>query len=214
MIVVEQHMSMMPHVQNPEALSARFRKTGRKVTPQRQCIFRLLQGNRSHPSAEALFEEARREMAAISLKTVYQTLHELADLGEVARLDVGTGSARFDPNVEHAHHHLVCRGCGKVRDIASGVPELRLPGAEVQGYVVGSAEVVFRGLCRECRNGDQAAQVPGTGGRPVRTSEHCNSRVIQTIQSSSHPVIQSSSHPVIQSSSNPENPREEQEWQS
>ena len=39
-------------------------------------------------------------METISLKTVYQTLNELAALGEVAALDVGTGTTRFDPNVE------------------------------------------------------------------------------------------------------------------
>lgn len=155
---------MIAHVQTPEALSARFRMTGRKVTPQRQCIFRLLQGDRSHPSAETLFAQARREMATISLKTVYQTLAELAELGEVLRLDVGTGTVRFDPNVEHPHHHLVCRGCGKVRDLEMGVPELTLPGEEVQGYVVGPAEVVFRGLCRECHGGDRAPGSPGLRG--------------------------------------------------
>ena len=39
-------------------------------------------------------------MATISLKTVYQTLNDLAELGEIAALDVGTGRTRFDPNVD------------------------------------------------------------------------------------------------------------------
>ena len=39
-------------------------------------------------------------METISLKTVYQTLNELAAMGEVAALDLGTGTTRFDPNVE------------------------------------------------------------------------------------------------------------------
>ena len=52
-------------------------------------------------------------METISLKTVYQTLNELAALGEVAALDVGTGTTRFDPNVEECHHHLVCSLAGR-----------------------------------------------------------------------------------------------------
>ena len=67
------------------------------------------------------------------LKTVYQTLHELAELGEIVSLDVGTGMTRFDPNVDEAHHHLVCRHCGKVRDLVTPTsPTARFPtGADV-----------------------------------------------------------------------------------
>src|ERR1700680_1049329 len=104
-------------MKTPEELTELFRFTGRKVTAQRQGIFRALQGNVTHPSAESVYESVRAEMETISLKTVYQTLYELAELGELMTLDLGTGAVRFDPNVEDPHHHLVCRKCGKVRDL-------------------------------------------------------------------------------------------------
>jgi Fe2+ or Zn2+ uptake regulation protein len=155
-------------MRTPDELTELFRANGRKVTAQRQCIFRVLQGNVAHPSAEAVFEAARAEVATISLKTVYQTLYELAEIGEIAALDLGTGMARFDPNVDSAHHHLVCRSCGKVRDINVAFAGLTVPPDEAQGYEVKSAEVVFRGLCEECRQ-------PGrphvrTGVEPARSS--------------------------------------------
>ena len=80
-------------------------------------IFGLLQGDASHPTVESLYDRARAEMPTISLKTVYQTVHDLEALGEVHVLDLGTGSVRVDPNVEDAHHHLVCTECGRVRDV-------------------------------------------------------------------------------------------------
>ncbi len=138
-------------MRTPDELTALFRANGRKVTAQRQCIFRVLQDNVDHPSAESVFEAARTQVPTISLKTVYQTLYELAELGEIAALDLGTGTARFDPNVERAHHHLVCRSCGKVRDLDVRFDGLSVPPGEVQGYEVSSAEVVFRGLCGDCR---------------------------------------------------------------
>ncbi|HXR54424.1 MAG TPA: Fur family transcriptional regulator [Acidimicrobiales bacterium] len=141
-------------MRSPEELTDLFRVNGRKVTAQRQCIFRALQGNVTHPSAEAVYEAVRSEMGTISLKTVYQTLYELAELGEVATLDLGTGAVRFDPNVEDQHHHLVCRNCGKVRDLHVDFEGLEVPSAAAQGYAVSSAEVVFRGLCEDCRNFD------------------------------------------------------------
>jgi Fe2+ or Zn2+ uptake regulation protein len=134
-----------------EELTSLFRARGRKVTAQRQCIFRALQGDVTHPSADVVYARVRGEMETISLKTVYQTLNELASLGEVSALDLGTGTTRFDPNVEIGHHHLVCVSCGKVRDLHADFSFLTVPEGSEEGFRLGEAEVVFRGTCSECR---------------------------------------------------------------
>ena len=82
----------------PPACNGRGER-GLRVTPQRQMIFGLLQGNDAHPTVESLYERAQAEMPTMSLKTVYQTVHDLEALGEVDVLDLGTGSLRVDPNV-------------------------------------------------------------------------------------------------------------------
>jgi Fe2+ or Zn2+ uptake regulation protein len=156
-------------MRTPEELTEAFRSSGRKMTAQRQCVFRVLYGDESHPSAEAVYGEARAEMETISLKTVYMILGELADMGEIAALDLGTGMVRFDPNVDEAHHHLVCRSCGKVRDLALEFEGLHVPKRAAQGYEVRSAEVVFRGLCDECREPPRRG-VPKQGGPTTRTT--------------------------------------------
>jgi Fe2+ or Zn2+ uptake regulation protein len=127
-----------------------FRDRGLKVTPQRICIFEVLSGVHTHPTAEAVYAEARTRMPTMSLKTVYQTLHDLADMGEIQQLDVGTGSSRFDPNID-AHHHLVCTACGKVRDLYADFSSVTVPLGSAQGFVVSAPEVVFRGLCETCQ---------------------------------------------------------------
>jgi Fe2+ or Zn2+ uptake regulation protein len=153
-------------VKSPEELTELFRARGRKVTAQRQCIFRVLQGDATHPTAESVHAAARAEMQTISLKTVYQTLNELAALGEVAALDLGTGVTRFDPNVEGVHHHLVCRSCGKVRDLHVDFSRVTVPAGADEGFEVGEAEVVFRGLCSECRRRRGARGRRGAAVRP------------------------------------------------
>ena len=139
-------------MRTPAELTQLFRASGRHVTPQRQSIFRALAGNESHPTAEKVYEAVRAEMETISLKTVYQTLHDLEELGDIAPLEVGTGAVRFDPNVERAHHHLVCRVCGDVRDVFVDFPAVGLPERLAQGYDVERSDVVFRGRCGRCRS--------------------------------------------------------------
>jgi Fur family transcriptional regulator, stress-responsive regulator len=137
-----------------EELTSQFREHGLRVTPQRQAIFRLLYGVDSHPTVESLFEAARVEMPTISRKTVYQTVHDLEAMGEVAVLDVGTGAIRVDPNVEHAHHHLVCTRCGNVRDVLVDVADLRVPARYRREFQIEAVEVVFRGRCESCVTSD------------------------------------------------------------
>jgi Fe2+ or Zn2+ uptake regulation protein len=136
-------------MRTPAELTDAFRAKGLKVTPQRQLLFRLLHGNESHPSAESLFAAASREMPGISLRTVYQTLTDLAAMGELSAIEVGTGAARFDPN-RAVHHHLVCERCGAVRDIyLEGVDELQATGG-LDGFRPNRTEIVLRGLCAAC----------------------------------------------------------------
>ena len=133
-----------------EQLTDLFRERGLRVTPQRQAIFRLLHGNDSHPTVESIYESAREGMPTISLKTVYQTVHDLEAMGEVELLDIGTGSIRVDPNVEHAHQHLVCTRCGTVRDVLLDIADLRVPSRYRRRFTVEAVEVVFRGVCEDC----------------------------------------------------------------
>ncbi|MEY2436821.1 MAG: Fur family transcriptional regulator, peroxide stress response regulator [Acidimicrobiaceae bacterium] len=136
-------------MRTPAELTELFRARGLKVTPQRQAIFRILHDARIHPTAEAVYAAAATEMPTISLRTVYQTLNDLASMGEVHALDLGTGSARFDPNLD-AHHHLVCESCGAVHDLYADFGEVKVPSRQRQGFVVESTEIVFRGRCAEC----------------------------------------------------------------
>jgi len=144
-------------VKSPAELTELFRSMGLKVTPQRQCIFRVLHGNAVHPTAEAIYSVASKEMPTMSLRTVYQTLNDLAAMGEIQQLDLGTGSSRFDPNLD-SHHHLVCTKCGKVRDLLADFTGVKVPPTQRQGFTIGPAEVVFRGLCDTCSTTPQSSK--------------------------------------------------------
>ena len=135
-------------MQSPTALAAAYRSQGRKLTPQRQLLFQLMHENDRHPTAEALFAEASAQMPGISLRTVYQTLNELAEMGELQFIDIGGGATRFDPNLDD-HHHVVCTDCGQIRDVhVKGTAALRP--LDLEDFTISEVGVVFQGVCSSC----------------------------------------------------------------
>ena len=149
-------------MKSPAELTDLFRARGLKVTPQRQCIFRILDSSQVHPTAEAVYDRVRSEMPTVSLRTVYQTLHDLVAMGELEQLDLGTGSARFDPLLG-PHHHLVCIDCGRIVDIEADFPGVAVPAGAEQGFSVSATEIIFRGRCERCRApAEQSPMLPPT----------------------------------------------------
>lgn len=143
----------------PNELTDRFRSQGLKVTPQRQAIFEILHGNEAHPTAEAVHARVVQDMPMVSLRTVYQTLNDLTAMGELGQIRVGTGPARFDPNLV-PHHHLLCDLCGRVDDVAADHPDV----AVATDFEVTRTEIVFRGRCTSCRPSGSAVSstIPST----------------------------------------------------
>ncbi|NQW68530.1 MAG: transcriptional repressor [Acidimicrobiaceae bacterium] len=68
---------------SPAIVASKYREQSRRLTPQRKLLFALMHGNEAHPTAEGLFAVASKRMPGISLRTVYQTLDELSEMGEI-----------------------------------------------------------------------------------------------------------------------------------
>ena len=136
-------------MKSPDELIELFRAQGLKITPQRERIFQHLHERADHPTAESVYAAVVEDLPSISLRTVYQTLNDLAAMGELHQIDLGTGSARFDTTLD-PHHHLVCEHCGRVRDVMVDFAEVIVPAECADEFLVSSTEVTFRGRCRAC----------------------------------------------------------------
>ena len=87
-----------------------------KYSRQREAILLYLRSTKSHPTAENVYTEIRKEFPKISLGTVYRNLNLLVDQGEILRLNCGDGVEHFDAKTE-PHNHFACRTCGAVIDL-------------------------------------------------------------------------------------------------
>jgi len=70
----------------------RLAERGRRITPQRLAILRMLTESEKHPSAEQLHQAILKDFPTTSLATVYKTLHLLKEEGQpvVHRFDLVT----------------------------------------------------------------------------------------------------------------------------
>ena len=103
---------------------------------QREAIIRVLMSTTSHPTAEWVYEEVKKEIPNVSLGTVYRNLKLLKERGEILELEQTGHYRRFDGNSAN-HYHFRCgavrpgfrhrRATGS-RDRGEGGKEDRLPG--------------------------------------------------------------------------------------
>jgi Fur family peroxide stress response transcriptional regulator len=136
-----------------DQIIAKFRKAGSKITPQRLTIFKLLKGNRKHPSAEDVYKEILKIHPSISFTTVYKTLQTLRDMGEIQELTIDPERAHYDPCVED-HIHTFCRSCKSIGDLdmSAGNREFMHSSLdEMPDFEVQNVQVNFVGLCESCR---------------------------------------------------------------
>lgn len=130
-------------------LLERLRRRGWRLTPQRAVIAEVLAGEHVHLTAEEILIAARERLPGVSVATVYNTLNELVELGELLELSPDDGRKRYDPNVTRRHQHLVCVDCGEILDVqASRLPAL--PEEERHGFEILDVDVVFWGRCAAC----------------------------------------------------------------
>ncbi len=144
-----------------ENLIESLRKKGLKITPQRLAIVRVLKDNTSHPSAEEIYHKVRKDHPTISLATVYQTLETLENVGGITVLKFDRRKTRYDPDLS-PHHHMVCTRCHKITDVHHDYSmTLRLPPSLTNRFQINGFNVVFYGICAECRKKSRSRKKGG-----------------------------------------------------
>ncbi len=119
---------------------------GIKPTAHRLAVAAALAGDRTHPTADRVWEKVRKSFPAISRATVYNTLDLFAEKGLVLRRSLNSGAAVYDPFTA-PHHHLVDEVTGEVYDIPWG--EVGLKGEpRLKDFEVSEFYLVMRGRRR------------------------------------------------------------------
>jgi Fe2+ or Zn2+ uptake regulation protein len=132
-----------------ESVCAQLKARGRRVTPQRRAIIQVLLDNSKHLTAEHVYTRARDTMPDLSPATVYNTLHELAEMGMLLELDLGLGERHYDV-ITTDHAHLICLACGRIEDVPCDLEKSGLLPEHMHGFKVLDRRVLYRGYCPVC----------------------------------------------------------------
>lgn len=134
------HMAACP----VHALRGRLRRVGLRPTRQRVALGWLLFGKGDrHVTAEKLYEEATGARVAISLATVYNTLHQFTEAGLLREIAVDGSKTYFDTNTTH-HHHFLIEESNTVLDIPGSQVSIGDLPEPPEGLEIDRVEVVVR----------------------------------------------------------------------
>ncbi len=138
-----------------------LRAAGLRVTRPRVAVLAEVSAH-PHADVDTIATAARARLGSVSTQAVYDVVHALTDAGLLRRFQPAGSPARFELATGDNHHHLVCRACQRIVDVACATGEAPcLEASDDGGYLVDEAEVTYWGLCATC----QAAE-PG----PSRTT--------------------------------------------
>jgi Fur family peroxide stress response transcriptional regulator len=117
----------------------------RRHSRQRDIILRTVRGTDSHPTAEWIYEQARRKIPNLSLGTVYRNLNLLVEENAIQRVMTGDGVVHYDRRLGD-HAHFICTETGIVMDVeAPAMDELIELFHRKTGHLVTSCRILFYG---------------------------------------------------------------------
>jgi Fe2+ or Zn2+ uptake regulation protein len=137
--MVTQTPENSPEMEIPEEIA------GLRMTRQRQEVYRILQHERNHPTANDVFMRVKDRLPNISLATVYNCLEALVQHGIIRQVNFERESSRYCPNLkEHGHFHDAATGVIHDVDFKEGInlaDVLVLP----PGALIEDVEITLRG---------------------------------------------------------------------
>jgi Fur family ferric uptake transcriptional regulator len=129
-------------------------QAGHRRARARNALIDLLASQPCALSALEIEDRLRASEDRVSRASIYRILELLGERGLITRLELGDGTARYepiDPGGDH-HHHLLCDSCGRLvpfddRDLERSIDRL----TRRLGFRAHDHEVVLHGACDTCQ---------------------------------------------------------------
>lgn len=135
------------------AITKSLKAGGKKLTKARKAILAVLEQNALPITVAEVHAGLAKAGTDVDLVTVYRNLAMLQELGLVSAVGFQEGQMRYE--VVHGrahHHHIQCRGCGKIIDLMlCPLKKLTKLIEEQTKFAVDGHALEFFGWCPQCR---------------------------------------------------------------
>lgn len=112
---------------------------------QRETIYEVLKATKSHPNAEWIYNEVRKQIPDISLGTVYRNLNSLVESRRIDSLETALKEVHYDADMS-MHAHFVCDKCNKIYDM-----EIKAKAQRPEGFECSYEKHIYYGICKDCK---------------------------------------------------------------
>ena len=136
---------------SPSEITQDLRQAGHRLTSPRQRILSVIRASDGHITAEQILKRVRTRSGAMNKSSVYRTLDLLTRLNLINPTDFGNGRIEYEIHRHPHHHHLLCRDCGAMTEVAEKIfaPLEKSLRTEYQ-FIPDLEHFVIYGLCRKC----------------------------------------------------------------
>ena len=124
----------------------------KRHTIQCTLVLEALNKLQYHVTADEIYNEIVKEHPNISKGIVYRNLQRLCEMGEIRKREIPGGADRFDLICSN-HYHVRCVKCGRVFDVdMEYITDIEKSIKDTHGFVFTGHDIVFKGICPECKN--------------------------------------------------------------
>ena len=129
-----------------------LRDKGIRLTWRRQAILDIFRSTERHLSAEDVLMELKGRKVKVNVTTVYRNLEMVTREGLLRHVDFHDDCCRYELSQAACHHHLHCRGCGKVIEFGEcEIAQLEALLAKQTDFTIERHHLELYGLCPDCR---------------------------------------------------------------
>ncbi|MDE6341573.1 MAG: transcriptional repressor [Muribaculaceae bacterium] len=121
-----------------------------RKTPERFTILRRALTMKAHFDVETLHDALESDGYHVSRATVYNTVQLLEKAG-ILRKNVFAQSTALYELCRDNHIHLVCRRCGRIREVSEPHIEEHMMALETPDFTPENFSITITGLCDKCK---------------------------------------------------------------
>jgi len=120
-----------------------------RYSRQRATILEIVQLNPIHPTADWVYEQARKTVPNISLGTVYRNLNQLVDTKALKAFRYNS-VIHYDGNIEN-HSHFICDICNQIFDLYHSREEMISNLNKISNHRITGGQFQMTGICENCK---------------------------------------------------------------